>query len=195
MRVCLWNGEEQGLIGSRLYVSQHFGGNRRPPPPGSRPGTLGEPIPVKRDHSRFQVYFNLDNGAGSIRGVHGQGNPAIAPIFRQWMEPFRDLGMTHVSARSTGSTDHASFDAAGLPGFQFIQDPIDYEPKTHHTNMDFYESLQPEDMRRNAVMIAGFAMLAANHNGMLPRKPRPAEPARPPAGQPPAMTGATATAQ
>ena len=189
VRVCLWNGEEQGLIGSRLYVAQHFGGVRGVP---TRANARGEVVPVKREHGRCQVYFNLDNGAGSIRGVHGQGNQAIAPIFRQWMEPFRDLGMTHVSSRSTGSTDHASFDAAGLPGFQFIQDPIDYEPKTHHTNMDFYESLQPEDMRRNAVMIAGFAMLASNHNGMLPRKQRPAQPAQPtpPAQQPSAVTGA-----
>jgi hypothetical protein len=194
VRVCLWNGEEQGLIGSRLYVAQHFGGVRGVPAPGN---PRGEVTPIKRDHARCQVYFNLDNGAGSIRGVHSQGNLAIAPIFRQWMEPFRDIGMTHVSARSTGSTDHASFDAAGLPGFQFIQDPIDYEPKTHHTNMDFYESLQPEDMRRNAVMIAGFAILAANHNGMLPRKPPRPEPTTPPAQQQPAtVTGApAATAQ
>jgi carboxypeptidase Q len=190
VRVCLWNGEEQGLIGSRLYVAQHFGGVRGVPAAGNPRGNV---VPIRRDHGRCQVYFNLDNGAGSIRGVHSQGNQAIAPIFRQWMEPFRDIGMTHVSARSTGSTDHASFDAAGLPGFQFIQDPIDYEPKTHHTNMDFYESLQPEDMRRNAVMIAGFAMLASNHNSMLPRKPRPAQPATPPGQQqPPTVTGAPA---
>ncbi len=179
VRICLWNGEEQGLVGSRLYVAQHFGGVRGGPLPGN---PRGEVQPIKRDHGRCQVYFNLDNGAGSIRGVHSQGNAAIWPIFRQWMEPFRDLGMTHISARSTGSTDHASFDAAGLPGFQFIQDPIDYEPKTHHTNMDFYESLQPEDMRRNSVIAAGFAMLAANHDGMLPRKTRPSPP--PPASTP-----------
>jgi hypothetical protein len=191
VRVCLWNGEEQGLIGSRLYVSQHFGGNRRPPPPGSRPGTQGELIPVKRDHSRFQSYFNLDNGAGSIRGIYAQGNQAIIPIFRQWVEPFRELGVTHVSTRTTGSTDHASFDQAGLPGFQFIQDTLEYEPKTHHTNMDFYEALQPEDMKRNSVILAGFAMLAANHNGKLPRKARPAPPAQPPATPPQAaVTGA-----
>jgi hypothetical protein len=191
VRVCLWNGEEQGLVGSRLYVTEHFGGNRRPPPPGSPPNTRGPLVPIKRDHSRFQAYFNLDNGAGSIRGIYAQGNPAIVPIFRQWVEPFRDLGVTHVSTRTTGSTDHASFDQAGLPGFQFIQDSLEYEPKTHHTNMDFYEALQPEDMKRNSAIMAGFAMLAANHPGKLPRKSRPPEPPQPPANAPTAaVTGA-----
>ncbi|MDP3739142.1 MAG: M20/M25/M40 family metallo-hydrolase [Hyphomonadaceae bacterium] len=179
VRVCLWNGEEQGLIGSRLYVADHFGGVRGVP---TRANARGELVPVKRDHGRFQGYFNLDNGAGSIRGIHAQGNGAITPIFRQWIEPFRDLGMTHVSSRRTGSTDHVSFDNAGLPGFQFIQDTLEYEPKTHHTNMDFYEALQPEDMKRNSAILAGFAMLAANHPTMLPRQPRPSEP--PPIGQP-----------
>jgi Zn-dependent M28 family amino/carboxypeptidase len=191
VRVCLWNGEEQGLVGSRLYVTEHFGGNRRPPPPGSPPNTRAPLVPIKRDHSRFQAYFNLDNGAGSIRGIYAQGNPAIVPIFRQWVEPFRDLGVTHVSTRTTGSTDHASFDQAGLPGFQFIQDSLEYEPKTHHTNMDFYEALQPEDMKRNSAIMAGFAMLAANHPGKLPRKSRPPEPPQPPANAPTAaVTGA-----
>ena len=183
VRVCLWTGEEQGLIGSRLYVTEHFGGNRRPAPPGSRPGTQGEPVPVKRDHSRFQSYFNLDNGVGSIRGIYAQGNSAIIPIFREWGEPLRDLGFTHVTPRNTGSTDHVSFDNAGLPGFQFIQDQLQYEPTNHHTNMDFFEAIQPEDMKRNAVILASFAMLAANHPTKLPRKPRTTEPPRP-AGPP-----------
>lgn len=177
VRVCLWNGEEQGLIGSRLYVANHFGGVRGVPVAGN---TRGEVVPIKRDHGRFQAYFNLDNGAGSIRGVYAQGNDAIVPIFRQWMEPLRDLGMTTVSMRSTGGTDHLSFNNAGLPGFQFIQDPLEYEPKTHHTNMDFFEALQPEDMRRNSVMMASFAMLAANHPGKLPRRPRPPTDTPPP---------------
>jgi carboxypeptidase Q len=169
VRICLWNGEEQGLIGSRLYVAQHFGGVRGVPSPGN---PRGDVVPIKRDHSRFQAYFNIDNGAGSIRGVHNQGNRAIVPVFRQWMEPLRDLGVTHVSQRVSRSTDHVSFDDAGLPGFQFIQDPMEYEPKTHHTNMDFFEALQPEDMRRNSVILASFAAMAANHPGFLPRKPR-----------------------
>lgn len=170
VRVCLWTGEEQGLIGSRLYVAKHFGGIRGAP---TTDGSLS-PLPVKRDHSRFQAYFNLDNGAGSIRGIYAQGNQAIVPIFRDWMGPLHDLGVTAVSIRNTGSTDHIAFDMAGLPGFQFIQDPLEYEPKTHHTNMDFFEELQPEDMRRNSVILAGFAMMAANHPGFLPRKLRPA---------------------
>ncbi len=181
VRVCLWNGEEQGLIGSRLYVANHFGGVRGVPSAGN---PRGDVVPIKRDHSRFQAYFNLDNGVGSIRGIYAQGNQGIIPIFRQWAEPFRDLGVTHVSSRSTGSTDHASFDQAGLPGFQFIQDQLEYEPKTHHTNMDFLEALQPEDMRRNSVIMAGFALMAANHPGKLPRKPRPETPVVP--GQAPA---------
>ncbi len=170
VRLCLWNGEEQGLIGSRLYVAKHFGGARGVPSTAPGGGFVMEP--VKRDHSRFQAYFNVDNGAGAIRGVHCQGNRAIAPVFKEWMEPLRDLGMTHASQRIARATDHVSFDEAGLPGFQFIQDPLEYEPKTHHTNRDYFEALQAEDMRRNAVLLASFAMTAANHPGFLPRKLR-----------------------
>ncbi len=183
VRVCLWNGEEQGLIGSRLYVAQHYGGGRGVP---VKDNPRGEVLPFKRDHARFQAYFNLDNGAGSIRGIHSQANAAIAPIFREWIESFRDLGVTHVSSRTTGSTDHMSFDRAGLPGFQFIQDSLEYEPKTHHTNMDFFEALQPEDLKRNSVILAGIAMMAANHPTMLPRKPYVPEPDTPAPGAPPA---------
>ncbi|HVY89468.1 MAG TPA: M20/M25/M40 family metallo-hydrolase [Hyphomonadaceae bacterium] len=173
VRIALWTGEEQGLIGSRLYVANHFGGVRGAP---TKDAPRGEVQSIKRDHSRFQCYFNLDNGVGAIRGIYAQNNPAVMPIFRQWMEPFRNLGMTTINPLATGSTDHISFDSAGLPGFEFIQDPLDYEPKTHHTNMDFYESIQPEDMRRNSVMMAGFAMLAANYPTKLPRKDRPEPP-------------------
>lgn len=175
VRICLWNGEEQGLIGSRLYVAKHFGGVRGAPTQDNARGVVQE---FTREHAKLQAYFNLDNGSGAIRGINAQGNRAAMPILRQWTDVFRDIGATHVSPRSSGSTDHVPFDQAGLPGFQFIQDPIDYEPKTHHTNMDFYESLQPEDMRRNATILAGFAMLAANHPTLLPRKPyvRPTEP-------------------
>ncbi len=169
VRICLWNGEEQGLIGSRLYVASHFGGVRGVPTSSNE---RGEIVPVKRDHGRLQIYMNQDNGAGSIRGFQAQGNRAIMPIFRDWLGPVRDLGVTHVSPNTTGSTDHIPFDQAGLPGFQFIQDPIEYFPKTHHTNRDYFEALQPEDMRRNAVILASFAMMAANHPVLLPRKPK-----------------------
>jgi hypothetical protein len=179
VRVCLWNGEEQGLIGSRLYVAQHFGGVRGVP---TKANARGEVVPVKRDHGRCQVYFNLDNGAGSIRGVHSQGNQAIMPIFRQWMEPFRDIGMTHVSSRSTGSTDHASFDAAGLPGFQFVQERYEYNSRTHHSNMDFVDRVQPADMKQMATVVATLAYLTAQRDEKLPRKPLP--PPRPPRAAP-----------
>jgi hypothetical protein len=168
VRLALWTGEEQGLIGSAAYVRQHFGGGR---------GRGGQaPTPPTPEHARFAGYFNLDNGTGAIRGVHLQQNQAVAPIFRQWMEPFRDLGMTHLRYANTGGTDHTSFDTAGLPGWQFIQDEIEYEPLTHHTNLDSYERLQPEDMRRNATILAGFVFLAANREEKLPRKPAPAAP-------------------
>jgi Zn-dependent M28 family amino/carboxypeptidase len=181
VRIGLWTGEEQGLIGSREYVTEHFGDRAT--------------MQLKPEHAKFSAYYNVDNGTGAIRGIYLQGNSAAGPIFAQWMRALHSdsISVGHIAGGNTGGTDHQSFDAVGLPGFQFIQDPIDYEPKTHHTNMDFYESLQPEDMRRNAVMIAGFAMLAANHNSMLPRKPRPAQPATPSPQQPAAMTGAPTT--
>ncbi len=164
VRIALWNGEEQGLIGSRLYVNRHFGGGRG----GGRGGPPTPPTPL---HAKFSGYFNIDNGTGAIRGVYLQQNPAVAPIFRAWMEPFRSIGMTHLNAGNTGGTDHQSFDGAGLPGFQFIQDEIEYDSMTHHTNLDSYERLQPEDMRRNATIAAAFAFLTANREERLPRKP------------------------
>jgi hypothetical protein len=162
VRIGLWTGEEQGIFGSALYVREHFGGGR---------GGRGLPaVPATPAHARFSGYFNVDNGTGAIRGVHLQMNSAAAPIFRQWMEPLRDLGVTHLRDRNTGGTDHVSFDAAGLPGWQFIQDPVEYDSMTHHTNLDSYERLQPEDMRRNATIVAAFAFFAANREELLPRK-------------------------
>lgn len=165
VRLALWTGEEQGLVGSALYVRQHFGGGR---------GGRGQPpSPPTPDHATFSAYFNIDNGTGAIRGVYLQQNQAVAPIFRAWMEPLRALGMTHLNYGNTGGTDHTSFDNAGLPGWQFIQDDVEYGSLTHHTNLDSYERLQPEDMRRNATIAAVFAFLAANREGRLPRKPAP----------------------
>ncbi|HUF48774.1 MAG TPA: M20/M25/M40 family metallo-hydrolase, partial [Vicinamibacterales bacterium] len=178
VRIALWNGEEQGLNGSRDYVARHFA-VREPVPGGAgagrgdgRGGAQG-PLVLKPAHATLSAYFNIDNGTGALRGVHLQGNQAIAPIFRAWMEPFRDLGMTHLTISNTGGTDHQSFDAVGLPGFQFIQDPVEYSTLTHHTNLDSYERLQPTDMMRNATIVAGFAFLAANREELLPRKPMP----------------------
>ena len=170
VRIGLWNGEEQGLIGSRLYVAKHFGGTG-----GGRGGAA--PVPATLAHAKFSGYFNIDNGTGAIRGVYLQQNQAVAPIFRAWMEPFRSIGMSHINAGNTGGTDHQSFDGAGLPGFQFIQDEVEYDSMTHHTNLDSYERLQPEDMRRNATIAAAFAYLTANREERLPRKP-----ATPPGG-------------
>jgi hypothetical protein len=169
VRIALWNGEEQGLIGSRLYVAKHFGGTGGRGGGGGRGGATA--VPPTADHARFSAYYNIDNGTGAIRGVYLQQNQAVAPIFRAWMEPFRSIGMAHLNAGNTGGTDHQSFDGAGLPGFQFIQDEVEYDSMTHHTNLDSYERLQPEDMRRNATIAAAFAFLTANREERLPRKP------------------------
>ena len=136
VRIGLWTGEEQGLLGSRAYVKAHFGD----------PATMQ----LKPEHAKFSGYFNVDNGTGAIRGVYLQGNEAVAPIFQAWMEPFRNMGMTTLTIRNTGGTDHLSFDAVGLPGFQFIQDEVEYNARTHHSNMDMYErdSGQRHDAQR-----------------------------------------------
>jgi carboxypeptidase Q len=162
VRVGLWTGEEEGLLGSREYVKAHF----------------GDPATMKLlpEHATFAGYFNVDNGTGAIRGVYLQGNETVAPIFSNWMEPLKNLGMTMVTIRSTGGTDHQSFDAIGLPGFQFIQDPIEYDSRTHHSNMDVYERVQANDMMHNAVIVATFSYNTANRDDRLPRKPLPAPP-------------------
>jgi Zn-dependent M28 family amino/carboxypeptidase len=194
VRIGLWTGEEQGLIGSRDYVRAHFAGCADPAasaPGGASPGRAAAPAPaperggggrggcqngyaLKPEHAKFAGYFNIDNGTGAIRGVYLQGNDGVAPIFREWMEPFRSIGMTTLTIRNTGGTDHQSFDGIGLPGFQFIQDEIEYDTMTHHTNLDGYERLQPTDMMRNATIAAAFAYLTANRDEKLPRKPFPA---------------------
>jgi carboxypeptidase Q len=186
VRIGLWTGEEQGLIGSAQYVSAHFASRGAgpavpgaPPAPAAVPPLGGGrgpqgPLELKPDYAKFAGYFNIDNGTGAIRGIYLQGNEAVAPIFREWMEPFRSLGMAHLTIRNTGGTDHQSFDRVGLPGFQFIQDEIEYGSMTHHTNLDSYERLQPGDMMKNATIAAAFAYLTANRDEKLPRNPLPA---------------------
>jgi Zn-dependent M28 family amino/carboxypeptidase len=159
VRLALWTGEEQGLLGSKAYVKTHFGD----------PATMQ----LKPEHAKLSGYFNVDNGTGLIRGVYQQRNEAVAPIFQAWMEPFRNMGMTTLTTRNTTGTDHLSFDAVGLPGFQFIQDEIEYDSRTHHSNMDVYERIQAGDMMRNAVIVASFVYNAANREEKLPRKPLP----------------------
>ena len=159
VRIGLWTGEEEGLLGSRAYVKEHFADPTN--------------MQLKPEHAKFDAYYNVDNGTGRIRGVYLQGNEAIAPLFEEWMKPFHNLGMTTLTIRNTGGTDHLSFDAVGLPGFQFIQDPIDYDSRTHHTNMDLYERIQEPDMKQMAVIVASFVYLTANREEMVPRKPLP----------------------
>ncbi len=162
IRIGLWTGEEQGLLGSRGWVNQNLATREE--------GGL-RLLPA---HDRFSAYFNLDNGTGKIRGVYQQSNPAVGPIFDAWMAPFKDGGMKTLSITNTGGTDHLSFDGIGLPGFQFIQDPIEYSTRTHHSNMDVYERIQADDMKWNAAVLAAFAWQAAQRDEKLPRKPLPA---------------------
>ncbi len=176
IRIGLWSGEEQGLLGSQSYVEHHFGSR----PPMDDPSMKGMPtvnrreageVTVKPEQAKISAYFNIDNGSGRIRGVFLQENEAVAPIFEAWMKPFNDLGMTTLTMRNTGGTDHLSFNSVGIPAFQFIQDPLEYETRTHHSNMDVYDRLQPEDLKQAAVIVAGFVYDAAMRDQMLPRKP------------------------
>ena len=160
VRVALWTGEEHGFLGSRAFVADHLADRQT--------------MELKPGHSKFAGYFNLDNGTGAIRGIYAQGNERVEPIFSRWIEPFQSLGMTTFSIRGTGGTDHVAFDEVGLPGFQFIQDPIEYGSRTHHSSMDVYERIQAEDMMKNAVIVAAFVYHAANREDILPRKPLPA---------------------
>jgi carboxypeptidase Q len=178
IRIALWSGEEQGLFGSMRYVEQHFGSFPRSTTPDQLdlPEFLRKaagPLNLKPEQKLISAYFNVDNGSGKIRGIYTQGNAAVDQIFEQWMAPLRDLGVTTISNRNTGGTDHLSFDAVGIPGFQFIQDPLDYETRTHHSNMDTVEHLQPMDLKQIAVVEAIFVYNAAMREQMIPRKPLP----------------------
>ena len=178
IRVGLWTGEEQGEFGSYGYVKQHFGEIPRSTAPDQANVTEYDrdatgPIIFKPEYQKISAYFNLDNGSGRIRGIYLQQNAAVAPIFAQWIAPLADLGVGTITMRDTGGTDHEAFDAVGVPGFQFIQDPLDYGSRTHHSNMDTYERLQPEDLAQAAAVEAIFVYNAAMRDQMLPRKPIP----------------------
>ncbi len=177
IRIALWSGEEEGLLGSKAYVRAHF---------GSRPEASGAdlelapslrpspgPLTLKPEHAKLSAYFNLDNGTGRVRGIYSQENVAVVPIFEAWIAPLKDLGVSTVTNRTTSGTDHLSFDEVGLPGFQFIQDEVEYETRTHHTNMDTYERLQREDLMQASVVMASFVYAAATRQGLMPRKPLP----------------------
>ena len=159
IRIALWSGEEQGLHGSRNYVKNHFADPAKMEPTAA--------------HAKVSAYYNLDNGTGKIRGVYLQGNKSAGPIFAKWLEPFKDLGAETITINNTGGTDHLAFDAVGIPGFQFIQDQIEYNTRTHHTNMDTYDHLVPEDLRQAATIIASFVYHTAQRDEKLPRKEIP----------------------
>ena len=188
IRIALWTGEEQGLLGSHAYVKDHFGYHVPPTDPKelAMPEWLRKddtPLDLKPEQAKVSAYFNIDNGTGKIRGVYLQENEAVEPIFGAWMQPFNDLGMNTLTMRNTGGTDHESFDAVGIPGFQFIQDPVEYMTRTHHSNADVYERIQREDMMQAAVILAAYVYDAAMRDNMLPRKPLP-KPVAPAAAKP-----------
>jgi carboxypeptidase Q len=154
IRLALWSGEEQGLLGSRGYVKNTFGDAKSPTPA----------------HEKFQCYFNIDNGTGKVRGIYTQGNENAAKIFADWLAPFKEMGASTVTMQNTGGTDHLSFQGVGLPGFQFIQDPIEYDTRTHHTNMDSYDHLIADDLKQISTIVASFVYNAAVMDGKFPRK-------------------------
>jgi carboxypeptidase Q len=179
IRIALWSGEEEGLLGSRAFVKDHFG--KSPvsgfgPPAGAGNGggavakDASESSP-KPEFDKFSAYFNLDNGTGKVRGVYMQGNEAVRPIFRKWLQPFREMGAATLTISNTGGTDHQSFDGIGLPGFQFIQDEIEYDTRTHHSNQDVFDRIQADDMKQASVVMAAFIYNAAMMDQKLPRKP------------------------
>lgn len=164
VRIALWSGEEEGLLGSRAYVKKHFA------------DTANGKWVLKPEYDKFSSYFNIDNGTGKVRGIYLQGNDRVRDIFTQWLQPFNDLGATTITISNTGGTDHQSFDRVGLPGFQFIQDPIEYDTRTHHTNMDTYDHLIADDLKQIAAIVAGFVYDAAMRDDKLPRKDMPQVP-------------------
>ena len=159
IRLALWSGEEQGLLGSKAYVKKHFGDK--------------ETMQLLPSHKKLSVYFNLDNGAGKIRGVFLQDNERARPIFTSLLQPFAYLGANTITIYNTFRTDHHSFDEIGLPGFQFIQDPIEYGTRTHHTNMDVYEALLEDDLKQATMVIASMVYHSAMRDKMFPRKELP----------------------
>jgi hypothetical protein len=178
IRIALWSGEEQGLLGSKAYVAQHVGERQQLKSASAADNELPSymrrergPVVTKAEWPKISAYFNLDNGSGKIRGIYTQENASVRPIFESWLEPFKDLGASTVTMRITGGTDHLSFDSVGVPGFQFIQDPLEYDSRSHHSNMDVYERAQKDDLMEASVIMAAFVYNAAMRDQMMPRKP------------------------
>ncbi len=188
VRIGLWSGEEQGMLGSRAYVTRHFGEytdvkktddalsskdqaeNKTAPKTSAAGPTAQRKLVRKEEYDKLSVYFNLDEGTGKIRGIFLQGNEAVRTIFRRWLEPFKDLGAETLSFSNASGTDHDSFDAIGLPGFHFIQDPIEYWSRSHHASGDVFERIQADDIKQAATILAAFAYNAAMIDEKLPRK-------------------------
>ncbi|MFK7951217.1 MAG: M20/M25/M40 family metallo-hydrolase [Ekhidna sp.] len=157
VRIALWGGEEQGIFGSKGYVKNHFGD--------------AATMNLTKEQKKISAYYNIDNGTGRIRGIYLQGNEKVGPIFKDWFGSFDDIMVnTTITKRNTGGTDHLGFDAVGIPGFQFIQDPVEYWSRTHHTNMDTYERLVIDDLKQIATIVAGFVYNTAMRDEMLPRE-------------------------
>jgi Zn-dependent M28 family amino/carboxypeptidase len=182
IRFALWAGEEEGLLGSAAYVEKHLAHRPLPTDPGEAdlpPYFLGDMYPVQTlpGFADLAAYFNIDNGSGKIRGIYAEGNFAVVPIFREWLMPFSSLGASSVVAEPTGGTDHVFLSRLGLPAFEFIQDPLDYETRVHHTDLDTFDHLRPLDLRQASVVLATVLMAAANSDKPLPRKVLPTQPA------------------
>jgi carboxypeptidase Q len=185
IRIALWTGEEQGLLGSREYVKKHFGYFGDTPAPvfggggggggGQGGGAAAAPLKLTTlpEYDKLSAYFNIDNGTGKIRGVYMQGNDKVRSIFRDWLSPFREMGANTLTLSNTGGTDHLGFDAIGLPGFQFIQDEVEYSSRTHHSNMDVFDRIQGDDMKQMATIVAAFVYQTAMMDEKMPRKPKP----------------------
>jgi Zn-dependent M28 family amino/carboxypeptidase len=182
IRFALWEGEEQGLLGSRAYLQQHL--VDRPIPPGMDGMTAyyswgsRYPIVKRPGYDALKAYFNLDNGSGKVRGIYAEGNAAAVPLLREWLSPFGSMGADAVVASKTGGTDHVFMQAVGLQGFQFIQDPLDYESRVHHSSIDTVDHLRGDDLRQASVVMAGMLLAAANSDKELPRPPLPTQPSQ-----------------
>lgn len=182
IRIALWTGEEQGLLGSREYVKKHFGYFGDSPSPvfgggggGGGGGQNAAPLKLTTlpEWDNLSAYFNIDNGTGKVRGVYMQGNEGVRTIFRRWLDPFREMGANTLTLSNTGGTDHLAFDAVGLPGFQFIQDAVEYDTRTHHSNMDVFDRIQADDMKQISIIVAAFVYQTAMMDEKMPRKPKP----------------------
>jgi len=183
IRFVLWSGEEQGLLGSMAYVEQHLA--KRPPVTDPELAKLSPfntwntrwPITPLPGHAELAAYFNLDNGSGKIRGIYTEGNNSVVPIFREWLGPFGSMGASRVVARPTGGTDHVLMQSVGIPAFQFIQDPLDYNSRVHHTSVDTYDHMKVADLKQATIVMASFLWQAAERTDPLPRMPLATKPA------------------